>query len=112
MSAKLRTWKVCLKGQLNLMEISVIGMSARHLNSTEICSWNVSSVTCISGMLAGASQFNGDLSRWDVSSVTDMDFMFQGASQFNGDLSQWDVSKVTESRNMFLEATQYQGVRW
>jgi surface protein len=34
-------------------------------------------------MFGDATSFNGDLSRWDVSNVTDMSDMFAGATSYN-----------------------------
>merc|ERR1712238_543812 len=60
----------------------------KNFVNADISSWDVSSVTSMSGMFAYATKFNGDVSDWDVSSVTDMNFMFEG-SAFNGDVSDW-----------------------
>ncbi len=65
-----------------------------------MASWDVSSVTDMSGMFSGAEAFNQDLSPWDVSSVTDMSGMFTRAKAFNQDLSSWDVSSVTNMSGM------------
>ena len=73
----------------------------------DISSWDVSSVTEMSDMFYGASSFNGDISSWDVSSVTEMSDMFYGASSFNGDISSWDVSSVTDMSRMFRGATSF-----
>jgi len=71
------------------------------LFNSDVSSWDVSSVTNMSGMFYGAASFNQDLSSWDVSSVTDMAYMFGGADSFNQDLSSWDVSSVTDMADMF-----------
>jgi len=59
-------------------------------------SWDVSSVTNMSGMFANATAFNQNISSWDVSSVTDMSGMFANATAFNQNISSWDVSSVTD----------------
>ncbi|MBV1887622.1 MAG: BspA family leucine-rich repeat surface protein [Parvibaculaceae bacterium] len=65
---------------------------------------DLSQVTNMNSMFAGAKAFNGDLSNWDVSTVTDMSRMFAGAQAFNSDLSSWDVSAVTNMSYMFSAA--------
>ena len=70
---------------------------------------NLSRVTDMNRMFAGATAINGDLSGWDVSSVTDMSSMFYTAYAFNGDLSGWDVSSVTTMRYMFFGAHAFNG---
>uniref|UniRef100_UPI000A334C9D BspA family leucine-rich repeat surface protein n=2 Tax=Campylobacter devanensis TaxID=3161138 RepID=UPI000A334C9D len=69
--------------------------------------WDVSHVTNMSGMFAGAVNFNSDISSWDVSNVTNMNFMFTGAKNFNSDISSWDVSNVTNMSFMFSGATSF-----
>ena len=71
--------------------------------------WDVSRVTEMSGIFAGANMFNGDISKWDVSRVTDMNRMFMGASSFDVDLSKWDVSSVTDMTRMFTDARVFKG---
>ena len=68
--------------------------------------WDVSKVTDMSGMFAGATAFNQDLSRWGskTGNVTNMSDMFQEAIAFNYNLSGWDVSKVTDMSGMFFRA--------
>ena len=75
----------------------------------DLSSWGVSSVTDMNGMFFLATSFNGDISSWDVSSVTDMSDMFSSSSSFNGNLSSWDVSSVDDMLNMFTGATSFNG---
>ncbi|WP_086297306.1 DarT ssDNA thymidine ADP-ribosyltransferase family protein [Campylobacter devanensis] len=66
-------------------------------------SWNVSSVTNMSGMFAGVENFNQPLDNWNVSSVTNMSGMFSGCENFNQPLDNWDVSNVTDMSDMFRD---------
>ena len=75
--------------------------------SGNLSTWNVSSVMDMSYMFQGATSFNQPLDSWDVSSVTDMSHMFRGASAFNGDLSAWDVSSVMDMTGMFWNAASF-----
>ena len=85
-------------------DMSYMFAGARSFNSN-LSSWNVSSVTDMSYMFAKAISFDGDLSSWDVSSVTDMASMFAKASSFDGDLSSWNVSSVTDMASMFAKTS-------
>merc|ERR1711988_460244 len=66
-----------------------------------IGSWNVSKVTNMGGMFAGAAAFNQDIGSWNVSEVTNMEGMFAGAAAFNQDIGSWSVSSVRDMRYMF-----------
>merc|ERR1719271_1108669 len=72
-----------------------------------IGTWDVSSVTDMSGIFKDAEFFNEDISSWDVSEVTDMSRMFEGAKSFNQSLKKWDVSKVTRMDRMFDGAASF-----
>ena len=61
---------------------------------------NLSAVTSMHRMFAGATNIHGDISGWDTSGVTDMSDMFN-ASSFNQNLSTWDTSSVTNMVSMF-----------
>lgn len=63
--------------------------------------WNVSQVTSMANMFAGAYKFNSPIGDWDVSNVTNMSFMFYSTSKFNQDLDKWNVSRVTDMSHMF-----------
>ena len=73
----------------------------------DISAWDVSGVTNIQGMFAGAASFNQPLDVWDVSGVTDMSVMFNGASAFNQPLDSWDTSSVTGMSRMFSGADSF-----
>ena len=47
----------------------------------------------------------GEINNWDVSNVTDMRAMFAGARSFNQPLNKWNVSKVTNMEDMFRNAS-------
>ena len=72
-----------------------------------IGTWDVSRVTDMNRIFAGAESFDGDLSKWDVSGVKNMQAMFLRAKSFNGDLSNWDVSNVNDMHGMFMGATNF-----
>ena len=92
------------------------GASNMIYNATDIP--DLSGVTDMSCMFAGAIRFDGDLSGWDVSKIKNMSCMFAAQPSFddeirgnrpfsalptvfNGDLSKWDVSNVTDMSYMF-----------
>ncbi len=67
--------------------------------------WDMSGVTNMRSMFAGATLFNQNIGNWNVSNVTDMSNMFSLASSFNNNgnnsIGNWDVSKVTTMVQMF-----------
>ena len=65
---------------------------------------NLSGVTSLGQMLAGAANFNNPINHWDVSNVTTMSQMFYQASSFNQSLNSWNVSKVTNMQSVFERA--------
>ena len=69
--------------------------------------WDVSSITKMTEMFAGASSFNQDISAWDVSNVTDMSAMFEHAAVFNQDISVWDVANLCNMEAMFAGAAAF-----
>ena len=75
--------------------------------NADIGGWNVSSVTDMGSMFAGATAFNQDIGGWDVSSVTDMRSMFSGAVVFDQALNCWDDVTVTNWTSMFEGATAF-----
>ncbi len=74
---------------------------------------DLSNVTSMNRMFAGASSFNSDISGWNVSKVTNMQSMFNGATSFNQDISNWNVSNVENMNLMFYGATKFnQPLNW
>ena len=72
-----------------------------------INSWNVSTITNMSGMFSDATSFNQSLNSWNVSNVTEMSSMFANAYSFNGNITSWNVSSVTQFQSMFINATAF-----
>lgn len=70
-------------------------------------SWNVSNVTNMSYMFAGAKSFNQPLDSWDTSKVTDMAGMFYNATSFNQPIGAWNVESVTDMSFMFYGAEKF-----
>ncbi len=97
---------------INRWDVSTItdmtGMFAgASVFNSDIGDWNMSAVTTLTSMFASAAQFNQDIGRWDVSSVTHMSLMFFGALQFNQDIGRWDVSSVTDMLGLFFSASRF-----
>ncbi len=68
---------------------------------------DMSAVTNMLAMFAGASSFNGDISGWNTASVTNMSWMFFNATSFNQDIGGWNTAQVTDMRSMFWETTSF-----
>ena len=66
---------------------------------------DMSLVTNMAGMFAGATSFNGDIGNWNTASVTNMFGMFYEATSFNQDIGGWNTAKVTNMGGMFAFAT-------
>jgi surface protein len=79
-----------------------------HPTYGPIGSWDVSRVTDMAWLFAGASAFNAPIELWNVSNVTTMRQMFWGCKKFNQPLDGWDVSKVKDMRGMFHRATDFE----
>jgi surface protein len=84
-------------------DMSYMFAGASLLNQ-DLSNWDVSHVTNMFGLFSGATTFNQPLNTWVVSSSTNMVGMFYGASAFNQPLSSWDVSNVTDMGSMFHDA--------
>ena len=84
-----------------ITDMSNLFHSEENPFNQDISSWDVSSVTSMEGMFAGASSFNQNISSWDVSNVTNMAFMFYVNYAFNQPIGDWDVSNVTDMQFMF-----------
>ena len=70
----------------------------------DLSAWDVSSVTDMTNMFAGAWTLT-DVSLPDTSSVTDMRYMFSSAYDFAQDIRNWNVSSVDYFEGMFVNAT-------
>lgn len=90
----------------NMTDMSVMLAGASAYNG-DIGDWDVSNVTNMNALFLGASAFNHNIGDWNVSNVTNMSYMFYEASAFNHNIGDWDVSNVTNMSNMFYNATSF-----
>ena len=66
--------------------------------------WNMSNITDMRCMFAGAEAFNQDISKWDVSNVENFSYMFYEAKSFNQPIGNWDTSSAQWMEYMFKNA--------
>jgi surface protein len=96
-------WKTC--EVIDMLGLFNADFNPQAVNfNKDLNNWDVSKVTLMQAMFAGAAAFNQPLKDWDVSKVTAMNSMFITASSFNQPLKDWDVSKVTAMQGMFQSA--------
>ena len=65
---------------------------------------DLSGVTDLSHMFAGASAFNGNIGGWETGTITNMASMFAGAATFNQDIGNWNTANATDMSSMFKNA--------
>ncbi|MCS7003997.1 MAG: BspA family leucine-rich repeat surface protein [Cytophagales bacterium] len=90
----------------NVSSMSYMFAGATSLNQP-INHWNVSNVADMSGTFAYATSFNQPLNNWNTSNVTEMNRMFAHAISFNQPLNNWNVSNVIDMSNMFDSAVSF-----
>lgn len=93
----------------NLSQVTHMGAmfaGATSLNQS-INNWDVSNVTYMSRLFFGATAFNQPLNNWDVSNVEYMDYMFSGATTFNQPLNDWDISSLYSAQYIFYNASAF-----
>ncbi len=73
-------------------------------NVPSIKRWDLSQVTTVNEMFAGAKKFNSEIDKWDVSNITQMAYLFAEAESFDCPIGSWDISNVTVMRGMFQDA--------
>jgi surface protein len=88
--------------QWTTMENAFLG--CENLNISAIDVPDLTNVSDMSAMFAGASAFNSNIGNWNTSSVTDMRSMFAGASTFNSNIGNWNTANVTTMTGLFEEA--------
>lgn len=95
--------------QWSSMERAFMGCSNLAGQASDIP--DLSNVTDMNHMFAGATSFNQYIGNWNTSNVTDMSRMFLGASSFNQDIGNWNTEKVFDMYGMFWDASAFnQGI--
>ena len=69
--------------------------------------WDVSNVEHFHGAFLNATSFNQPLNNWDLSNAFSLNQMFDGASSFNQPLDKWDVSNVHQMSWIFENAESF-----
>jgi len=72
-----------------------------------IGSWNTANITNMSFMFYNANAFNQNIGSWNTASVTDMSSMFYNANVFNQNIGSWDTTNVTNMSIMFYNANAF-----
>jgi len=90
----------------NVSDMSYMFAGADSFNQA-IGDWDTSNVTSMTRMFVDASSFNQPIGDWNTSKVTDLSYMFYNASSFNQPIGEWDTSNVTNMSNMFSEASAF-----
>ena len=75
--------------------------------NSNISSWNIGNVSNLESSFRDATSFNQNIGSWNVSSVTNMSSMFNSATSFNQNIGSWNVSNVTGMSDMFLSASSF-----
>ncbi len=75
------------------------------VGNASFAAWDTSHATNIRNIFFGAALFNQPVNSWNVSRVTSMRSVFNGARSFNQPLNNWNVSKVQDMAYMFRSAT-------
>ena len=73
--------------------------------NSSMSNWYTPHVKIMSGMFAGATQFNKPLN-WDVTNVETMAWMFSGATSFNQPIN-FDIRNVLDLGHMFVGASAF-----
>ncbi|MCC5942355.1 MAG: BspA family leucine-rich repeat surface protein [Balneolaceae bacterium] len=92
----------------NVTNMLLMFAGAASLNS-DFNHWDTSNIEVMSQLFSGATAFNGAIDQWDVSSVTTMFQMFRNATSFNQDLNDWVVTSLNSIDAMFWGATSFNG---
>lgn len=90
----------------SVTNLSAIFSGCDLSSSTNIGTWNTSTITNMSYAFAG-TKFNQNIGSWNTANVTDMSFMFASTSQFNQNIGAWNTSNVTNMRQMFASASKF-----
>ncbi len=89
----------------------VTDMSAMFAGATSfngaIGGWDTSHVINMSHLLNAAMAFNQPIGSWNTSNVTSMEYMLANTWSFNQDIHTWDTSKVTNMHGMLASASAF-----
>lgn len=92
----------------HVTDMSYMFNSAKNITGVaSFNNWNVSHVTNMNSLFAGAEKFNQSISNWDVSNVTDMTKMFYKAKEFDQPINTWHTDSLNTVTAMFLGAEKF-----
>ena len=109
-SATIGTWILKSTGSITLNGT----FAGATLFNQPLDGWNTSTVTTMSNMFFGATNFNNGLLSgatgslaWNTSNVTNMSNMFNQALAFNCNIGSWNTIAVVNMETMFFSATNF-----
>ena len=90
----------------SITTLSGMFAGATDFNDPNVSNWDTSRITNMGGTFNSAVTFNQPL-HWTTTAVTNVREMFSGATAFNSDISDMNFTSITEMSRMFSGATAF-----
>ena len=104
-------------GAINTWDTSQVQEAERLFNAmrappsaafnADINGWQLSSVSCLDYMFAGAAEFDQPLDSWNTKMATTAGAMFQAATRYNQPMDSWQTGALTDMSGMFNDAASF-----